>query len=69
MNTHAFDRARWHKSSYSKGMNDCLEITVTVPGWVGIRDSKLGAASPILTATTAEWGALIAAIRAGELCV
>lgn len=58
--------ARWRKSSYSQGQNTCLEITDTVPGRVGIRDSKLGAASPILTVTTAEWRTLLAAIRGGE---
>lgn len=49
---------RWRKSSYSKGQNTCVEVA-TVPGQVGIRDSKLGAASPILTVTTAQWHALL----------
>lgn len=59
--------ARWRKSSYSQGQNTCVEITDTVPGRVGIRDSKLGDASPILTVTTAEWHALLTAVRTGEL--
>lgn len=56
----------WRKSSYSQGQNDCVEITSS-PGWVGVRDSKLGDASPILTATPAQWHDLIAAVRGGRL--
>lgn len=67
MNTHAFHHARWRKSSYYKGQDDCLEITGAIPGQVGIRDSELSAASPIPTVTTAGWHGLIAAIRAAEL--
>jgi hypothetical protein len=50
--THA---SGWHKSSYSQGANDCMEITTEVPGWVGVRDSKLGTNSPTLTFTLSQW--------------
>lgn len=56
----------WRKSSYSKGDNDCVEITASVPGWIGVRDSKLGPASPILAFTTAEWAAFLAGVRDHE---
>jgi hypothetical protein len=36
-----------------------------VPGWVGVRDSKLGATSPILAFTVAKWRALISAAKSG----
>jgi hypothetical protein len=55
--------AGWHKSSYSQGANGCVEITTELPGWVGVRDSKLGTASPVLAVSTAQWRALLA----GEL--
>ncbi|MGH3931635.1 MAG: DUF397 domain-containing protein [Pseudonocardiaceae bacterium] len=32
-----------------------------------LRDSKLGAASPVLVASPAEWGAFTAAVNAGRL--
>jgi Domain of unknown function (DUF397) len=57
---------RWRKSSYSQGQNTCVEVA-TAPSQVSIRDSKLGAASPILTVTTTQWHALLTAIRANEL--
>lgn len=64
----SFARATgWRKSSYSQGDSACVEITDSVPGWIGVRDSKLGADSPILAFRTAEWRALVAAIRAGEI--
>lgn len=62
----ALSRAQWRKSSYSAGQNNCVEIA-TADGWVGVRDSKLGEASPILTFTPAEWAAFTAGVRAGEL--
>ncbi len=55
----------WRKSSYSKGANDCMEITTAVPGWVGVRDSKLGASSPLLPFSTAQWTAFLEDVLAG----
>ncbi len=55
----------WHKASYSKE-NGCIEVG-SVPGVIGIRDTKLGAASPILAFDPAEWGAFIRGIKDGEL--
>jgi hypothetical protein len=57
----------WRKSSYSKAQNDCVEITAEVTGWVGVRDSTLGAASPLVAVPRSEWRAVLAASRAGKL--
>ncbi len=52
---------QWRKSSYSfPDGQECLEITTELTGWVGIRDSKLGVASPVLAASTAQWRAMLA---------
>lgn len=56
----------WRKSSYSDGANNCVEVTTELPGWVGVRDSKLGAESPVLAFSLSEWRAMLAAARAGE---
>ncbi|MGH3586544.1 MAG: DUF397 domain-containing protein [Pseudonocardia sp.] len=62
----ALRHASWRKSSYSQGENTCVEIATAVGG-VGIRDSKLADASPILTVSIDGWRDLITAIRDGEL--
>lgn len=56
----------WRRSSRSQGANNCVEVTTEVPGWVGMRDSKLGADSPVLAFTYAEWAAALAGARDGE---
>ncbi|MFD9889939.1 DUF397 domain-containing protein [Amycolatopsis sp. NPDC059027] len=53
----------WHKASYSQGQqNGCVEVG-TVPGLVGVRDTKLGTASPILAFAPASWTAFLTDIR------
>ena len=54
----------WQKSSYSQAQNDCIEIATDVPGWVGVRDSKLGSDSPVLAITLPQWCATLAAAQA-----
>ncbi|MGH3621927.1 MAG: DUF397 domain-containing protein [Sciscionella sp.] len=54
---------QWRKPSRSQGQNTCVEITDQLPDWVGIRDSKLGAASPILACTPTEFAALLDRLR------
>lgn len=55
----------WRKSSYSEGLNNCVEVAVR-DDVVHVRDSKLGDASPVLTFTRMQWRALIEGVRAGE---
>lgn len=53
----------WRKSIRSQGENGCVETTEALPGWIGIRDSKLGPASPVLACTRPEFAALLAHAR------
>ncbi len=58
----------WTKSTFSNGgANGCVEFNFTVPGWAGVRDSKLGDASPVLVLNTRETDTLIASMKTGEL--
>lgn len=59
-------RAPWRKSSYS-GSNGgaCVEIALTLPGVVAVRDSK-NPAGPNLAFAPAEWAAFAAGVKAGE---
>lgn len=58
----------WTKSTFSNGgANGCVEFNFTVPGWAGVRDSKLGDASPVLVLNTTETDTLIASMKTGEL--
>ncbi|MGB3441494.1 MAG: DUF397 domain-containing protein [Actinophytocola sp.] len=56
----------WHKASFSQGgENGCVEVG-SVPGLIGVRDTKLGDASPILAFTPHEWEKLLAGVHNGE---
>lgn len=56
----------WFKSSYSGGANGCVEMNLSVPGYAGLRDSKLGHASPVLLWAAPTLPAFIRQIQAGR---
>ncbi|MFJ4654384.1 DUF397 domain-containing protein [Nocardia sp. NPDC088792] len=58
--------ARWFKSSYSGGSQDCVEIAHLQAGMVGVRDSK-HPTGPALVFTPGEWDAFTVGIVSGEL--
>lgn len=61
-----FDPRRWRKSKHSGDNGGCVELNFTVPGWAGVRDSKLGDASPVLVFTVKDLNAMLARVKAGE---
>jgi len=64
MTTASFQDGAWFTSSYTTGgQDDCVEVNYSLPGHVGVRDSKLGTASPVLVVPAAQWAALIAAVQ------
>ncbi|WP_216214669.1 DUF397 domain-containing protein [Amycolatopsis aidingensis] len=55
----------WRKSSYS-GQNGCVELSGSAPGHIRVRDSKLGADSPILVFDRHEIQAFLRGAKDGE---
>ncbi|MFC4532368.1 DUF397 domain-containing protein [Sphaerisporangium dianthi] len=59
--------ARWRKASYSGDSGgQCVEVARSVPGVVGVRDSKVFG-GPVLLCSPGEWGAFLAGVRSGDL--
>ncbi|QIZ35602.1 DUF397 domain-containing protein [Saccharopolyspora sp. ASAGF58] len=61
-----FSQAHWRKSRRSGGTGGaCVEVARVVNA-AGVRDSKLGDASPILPFTNRAWAAFLSDVKAGE---
>ncbi len=57
--------SQWRKSSYSSpDGQECVEITTELTGWIGVRDSKLGAGSPMLAVPVEQWQATLDKLNA-----
>ncbi|TVL87867.1 DUF397 domain-containing protein [Streptomyces sp. SAJ15] len=54
--------AQWRRSSYSVGMNNCVETAVTVAGRLAVRDSKR-AAGPVLEFSPSAWSAFLTGLN------
>ena len=68
MATVSFQDGAWFTSSYTNGgQDDCVEVNYSLPGHVGVRDSKLGTASPVLAVPTAQWACVVTAVRHDSL--
>lgn len=61
----ATEFTNWHKSTRSPNNNNCVEVG-SAPGKRGIRDTKIGEASPVLSIGDSQFGTLIDSIRAGR---
>ena len=55
----------WRKATFSDN-NGCVELADLGDGVVGVRDDKLGDASPVLRFTRAEVAAFLDGAKAGE---
>lgn len=58
--------AQWRRSSYSTGMNNCVETASLPPGLLAVRDSK-NTAGPALLFTPDTWVTFVDALRGGAL--
>lgn len=57
----------WHKSSFSANASGCVDVGRGTDGRTyGIRDTKLGANSPVVKATTEAWASFYQAVKSGE---
>jgi predicted secreted Zn-dependent protease len=61
----AANATNWRKASYSQAQNGCVEVA-SIRGHVGMRDTKLGPASPILAFTPEGWELFTRGVRDGE---
>ncbi|MFI5614993.1 DUF397 domain-containing protein [Amycolatopsis sp. NPDC051903] len=61
-----YDPTRWRKSRHSGDNGGCVEVNDSVPGVIGIRDSKLGSASPVLTFYPHEIANFFRSVNEGE---
>ncbi len=52
----------WRPSSYSSANANCVEITLTEPDVVHVRDSKDHGIGPTLTVTRHQWATLLGQI-------
>jgi Domain of unknown function (DUF397) len=58
--------AVWFKSTYSNTGGNCVEVCMSMPGAVGVRDSK-NVPGLELEFTGHAWSAFVAEIKRGEL--
>ncbi|MBP2401610.1 hypothetical protein SNS2_0138 [Streptomyces netropsis] len=62
----ALRAARWRRSSYSTGMNNCVETAPLGPDLLAVRDSKR-TAGPVLSFSPAAWSSFVGDLRGGGL--
>lgn len=60
-----FTGAQWRKSRRSHGGGAACVMVAQVPGAAGVKDSKLGQASPILPFAADVWASFLRGVKAG----
>jgi hypothetical protein len=58
-------QATWRKSSYSGGAGNCVEVAGSLPGAVGVRDSKDPDGQPLVF-TAKAWRAFAGKVKSGQ---
>lgn len=56
----------WHRSSYSTGMNNCVETATIGPGLLAVRDAHR-ATGPALLFTPVAWARFVTGLSRGAL--
>lgn len=64
-----FSGAQWRKSSRSNGGGAACVMVAQVSGAAGVRDSKLGQASPVLPFTADAWTSFLRDVKVGSFDV
>ncbi|WP_019855609.1 DUF397 domain-containing protein [Actinopolyspora mortivallis] len=59
--------ARWRKSTRSNGGGQCVEVARNLPGTALVRDSKLGADSPVLAVPPERFTTFLDTIKSDRL--
>ncbi|ASU80486.1 DUF397 domain-containing protein [Actinopolyspora erythraea] len=67
MNSPDLGQARWRKSTRSNGGGECVEVAQNLPGTALLRDSKLGADSPVLAVSPERFATFVAALKSDRL--
>ncbi|QIZ35972.1 DUF397 domain-containing protein [Saccharopolyspora sp. ASAGF58] len=66
MLTSVFAQAHWRKSSHSHGGGGACVMVAYLPGAAGVKDSKLGSASPVLPFASSAWSAFLRDVKTGK---
>jgi len=56
------DGAVWRSSSYSGTHGNCVEVAVSLPGWVAVRDSK-DPDGPTLLLSAQAWRGFVCGVK------
>lgn len=64
-----FDGAVWRKSSRSHGGGGACVMVAQVPGAAGVKDSRLGQASPVLPFAADAWASFLQDVKVGTFDV
>jgi hypothetical protein len=58
--------ATWRRSARCDVNGSCVEVTLLPTGEIGVRDGKIGSASPVLAFSPQSWRGFVSGVRAGQ---